>query len=66
MFLSDNRTEGNFGGVEIKAHAPASAPRCVFVNNHLSIEDTRAYNIRHIGHHRAKRTLNLKQPMMYH
>lgn len=54
VFLSDNRTEGNFGGVEIKAHAPASAPRCVFVNNHLSIEDTRAYNIRHIGHHRAK------------
>lgn len=54
VFLSDNRTEGNFGGVEIKAHAPASASRCVFVNNHLSIEDTRAYNIRHIGHHRAK------------
>lgn len=54
VFLSDNRTEGNFGGVEIKAHAPANASRCVFVNNHLSIEDTRAYNIRHIGHHRAK------------
>ncbi|MBW5905613.1 peptidase G2 autoproteolytic cleavage domain-containing protein [Staphylococcus haemolyticus] len=54
VFLSDNRTEGNFGGVEIKAHAPASASRGVFVNNHLSIEDTRAYNIRHIGHHRAK------------
>lgn len=54
VFLSDNRTERNFGGVEIKAHATASAARCVFVNNHVSIEDLRAYNIRHIGHHRAK------------
>lgn len=54
VFLSDNRTEGNFGGVEIKAHATASAARCVFVNNHLSVEDIRSYNIRHIGHHRAK------------
>lgn len=54
VFLSDNRTEGNFGGVEIKAHATASAARCVFVNNHVSIEDLRAYNIRHIGHHRSK------------
>ncbi|NCA41972.1 peptidase G2, partial [Streptococcus equi] len=32
----------------------ASAARCVFVNNHVSIEDLRSYNIRHIGHHRAK------------
>lgn len=54
VFLSDNRTERNFGGVEIKAHATASAARCVFVNNHISIEDLRAYNIRHIGHHRSK------------
>ncbi|PTK57443.1 peptidase G2 autoproteolytic cleavage domain-containing protein [Staphylococcus haemolyticus] len=54
VFLSDNKTYRNYGGLEIKAHAPASASRCVFVNNHLSIEDTRAYNIRHIGHHRAK------------
>lgn len=54
VFLSDNKTYRNYGGLEIKAHATASASRCVFVNNHLSIEDTRAYNIRHIGHHRAK------------
>lgn len=60
VFLSDNRTEGNFGGVEIKAHAPASASRCVFVNNHLSTEDTRAYNIRHIGHHRTKTDVKSK------
>lgn len=54
VFLSDNKTYRNYGGLEIKAHATSSASRCVFVNNHLSIEDTRAYNIRHIGHHRAK------------
>lgn len=54
VFLSDNKTEGNYGGVEIKAHETASAAHCVFVNNHLSISDTRSYNIRHIGHHRAK------------
>lgn len=55
VFLSDNKTEGNFGGLEIKAHKTASAASKVMVNNHLSIEDTRAYNIRHIGHHDAKK-----------
>nr|WP_259336011.1 peptidase G2 autoproteolytic cleavage domain-containing protein [Staphylococcus devriesei] len=54
VFLSDNKTERNFGGLEIKAHATASAARCVFVNNHQSLEDLRSYNIRHIGHHRKK------------
>lgn len=54
VFLSDNKTEHNFGGLEIKAHATASAARSVFVNNHVSIEDVRSYNIRHIGHHRPK------------
>lgn len=54
VFLDGNRTQGNFGGVEIKAHAPTSAAAGVFVSNHLSIGDLRSYNIRHIGHHRAK------------
>ena len=54
VFLNDNYTQGNFGGLEIKAHAPASAAGGVFVNNHMSVEDLRSYNIRHIGHHRAK------------
>lgn len=53
IFLSDNKSENNYGGLEIKAHETACAPQNVFVNNHLSIRDTRAYNIRHIGHHRA-------------
>lgn len=54
VFLSNNRSKGNFGGLEIKAHSNANAASGVFVNGHISIEDTRAYNIRHIGHHRAK------------
>lgn len=49
--LNGNTTKNNFGGLEIKAHGNASAPNTIFVNNHLSIEDTRSYNIRHIGHH---------------
>lgn len=54
VFLANNKTQRNFGGLEIKAHAPTSAARCVFVNNHESVEDIRSYNIRHIGHHRRK------------
>lgn len=54
VFLTNNRTKGNFGGLEIKAHSDSSAATGVFVDGHISIEDTRAYNIRHIGHHRAK------------
>lgn len=52
VMLDNNITEHGFGGVEIKAHEPASAPNNVLVSNHMSIEDIRSYNIRHIGHHR--------------
>lgn len=53
VMLDNNMTEMNFGGVEVKAHAPTSAPNNVLINNHMSIHDSRAYNLRHIGHHRA-------------
>ena len=53
VMLDNNMTEMNYGGVEVKAHAPASAPNNVLINNHMSIHDSRAYNLRHIGHHRA-------------
>ncbi|MGI2282574.1 peptidase G2 autoproteolytic cleavage domain-containing protein [Staphylococcus cohnii] len=53
VMLDGNKTEMNYGGIEIKAHAPASAPNNILVNNHMSIHDSRAYNFRHIGHHRA-------------
>ena len=54
VFLNNNRTEENFGGLEIKGHEPTSAASHVFVNQHISIDDNRSYNIRHIGHHVAK------------
>lgn len=53
VVLEGNKTEMNYGGIEIKAHAPTSAPNNILVNNHMSIHDSRAYNFRHIGHHRA-------------
>ncbi|MEB8129737.1 peptidase G2 autoproteolytic cleavage domain-containing protein [Mammaliicoccus sciuri] len=54
VYLDNNITEENFGGLEIKGHEPTSAASHVFVNNHISVNDNRSYNIRHIGHHVAK------------
>ncbi len=54
VYLDNNITEENFGGLEIKGHEPTSAASHVFVNNHISVNDNRSYNIRHIGHHIAK------------
>ena len=53
VMLDNNMTEMNYGGIEVKAHAPVSAPNNVMISNHMSIHDSRAYNLRHIGHHRA-------------
>lgn len=53
VMLDNNMTEMNYGGIEVKAHAPTSAPNNVLISNHMSIHDSRAYNLRHIGHHRA-------------
>lgn len=52
VMLDNNMTCLNYGGIEVKAHGNVSAASGVFINNHLSIEDTRSYNFRHIGHHR--------------
>lgn len=54
VFLDNNYTYGNHVGLEIKAHDTATAPSGVFVNSHLSNNDTRSYVLRHIGHHRAE------------
>ncbi|WP_371131716.1 peptidase G2 autoproteolytic cleavage domain-containing protein [Mammaliicoccus sciuri] len=54
VYLDNNITEESFGGLEIKGHEPTSAASHVFVNNHISVNDNRSYNIRHIGHHVAK------------
>ena len=53
VMLDNNMTEMNYGGIEVKAHAPVSAPNNVLISNHMSIHDSRSYNLRHIGHHRA-------------
>ena len=54
VYLDNNKTEENFGGLEIKGHAPISSASGVFVNNHMSVKDNRSYNFRHIGHHSSK------------
>lgn len=63
VMLDNNMTRLNFGGIEVKAHGNTSAASGVFINNHLSIEDTRAYNFRHIGHHR--RATDVKSKTAY-
>lgn len=54
VWLSDNTTARCFGGVEIKAHHNASAASNVTIIGHLSVHDNRAFNFRHIGHHKGK------------
>lgn len=52
VWLLNNSTARCFGGVEIKAHHNASAATNVHIAGHLSVNDNRAYNFRHIGHHK--------------
>ena len=49
-----NVTEQNYQGVEVKGHGKTSAPDGILVDNHLSIEENRSYQIRHLEHHRPK------------
>ncbi len=51
VWLIHNSSSNCFGGVEIKAHATASAASNVHVYGHLSVHDNRSFNFRHIGHH---------------
>jgi hypothetical protein len=52
VWLWNNSTSRCFGGLEIKAHHTASAASNVHIVGHLSVNDNRAYNFRHIGHHK--------------
>ncbi|WP_231620348.1 glycoside hydrolase family 55 protein [Fictibacillus sp. 26RED30] len=52
VWLLNNSTARCFGGVEIKAHHNASAATNVHIYGHLSVNDNRSYNFRHIGHHK--------------
>jgi Pectate lyase superfamily protein len=52
VWLLNNSTTRCFGGLEIKAHHNASAASNVHIVGHLSVNDNRSYNFRHIGHHK--------------
>lgn len=51
VWLINNASARCFGGVEVKAHATSSAAANVHIIGHLSVNDNRSYNFRHIGHH---------------
>ncbi len=51
VWLANNSSTRCFGGVEIKAHATSSAAAGIHISGHLSVNDNRAFNFRHIGHH---------------
>lgn len=53
VILVNNSTTRCFGGVEIKAHQNSSAASNVKIFGHISINDNRSYNFRHIGHHKS-------------
>lgn len=53
VLLVNNSSVRCFGGVEIKAHQNSSAASNVQILGHLSVNDNRAYNFRHIGHHKS-------------
>ncbi|MGJ7922078.1 glycosyl hydrolase family 28-related protein [Neobacillus sp. LXY-4] len=53
VVLVGNSSTRCFGGVEIKAHQNSSAASNVHIVGHLSINDNRSYNFRHIGHHKS-------------
>ncbi|CAH0345350.1 glycoside hydrolase family 55 protein [Bacillus sp. CECT 9360] len=53
VWLVNNSTTRCFGGVEVKAHHNSSAANNVQIIGHLSVNDNRSYNFRHIGHHKS-------------
>ncbi|GAE44963.1 phage neck [Mesobacillus boroniphilus JCM 21738] len=65
VWLLNNSTARCFGGVEIKAHHTSSAANNVVIIGHLSVNDNRSYNFRHIGHHKendpeSKTAINIR------
>ncbi|MDR7002863.1 glycosyl hydrolase family 28-related protein [Neobacillus niacini] len=53
IMLVNNSTARCFGGVECKAHENSSAAANVQIIGHLSVNDNRSFNFRHIGHHKS-------------
>ncbi|WP_062238120.1 glycosyl hydrolase family 28-related protein [Fictibacillus sp. FJAT-27399] len=65
VMLLNNSTTRCFGGVEIKAHHNSAAASNTQIIGHISINDNRSYNFRHIGHHvetdpESKTAFNIK------
>lgn len=65
VWLLNNSSARCFGGVEIKAHHNSSAASNVVIIGHLSVNDNRSYNFRHIGHHKetdpeSKTAINIR------
>ncbi|WLR56984.1 glycosyl hydrolase family 28-related protein [Mesobacillus subterraneus] len=65
VWLLNNSTARCFGGVEIKAHHTSSAAHNVVIIGHLSVNDNRSYNFRHISHHKendpeSKTAINIR------
>ncbi len=56
VLLVNNSTARCFGGIEIKAHQNSSAASNVQIVGHISVNDNRSYNFRHIGHHKSTDT----------
>ncbi|MEH7307364.1 glycosyl hydrolase family 28-related protein [Neobacillus drentensis] len=53
VVLVNNSSARCFGGVEIKAHENSSAASNVQIIGHISVNDNRSFNFRHIGHHKS-------------
>ncbi|MCM3115975.1 glycoside hydrolase family 55 protein [Neobacillus sp. MER 74] len=53
VVLVNNSSSRCFGGVEIKAHENSSAASNVHIVGHISVNDNRSFNFRHIGHHKS-------------
>lgn len=56
VLLVNNSSARCFGGIEIKAHQNSSAASNVQIVGHISVNDNRSYNFRHIGHHKSTDT----------
>ena len=59
VVLVNNSSSRCFGGVEIKAHENSSAASNVHIIGHISVNDNRSFNFRHIGHHKSTETESL-------
>ncbi len=53
VLLVNNSSARCFGGVEIKGHENSSAASNVQIVGHISVNDNRSFNFRHIGHHKS-------------